>query len=73
MLNLNTGDFYCNGTQSKYINKVNKGSVIDLLLDLDRGSIGFKIDGVYKGLAEEGNDHLKNNFYSYFQTVGLFE
>ena len=66
MLNLNTGEFICNGEKSKFITKIYKGSVIDMLIDLDKGSIGFKIDGVYKGLAVDGNEFLKDPNYSYF-------
>jgi hypothetical protein len=65
MLNLNTGEFICNGEKSKYITKVYKGSVIDILIDLDEGSIGIKIDGIYKGLAVTHNEFLKDPTYSY--------
>ena len=37
-----------------------------MLIDLGKGSIEFKIDGDYKGIAVENNDYLKDPFFEYF-------
>ena len=70
---MNNGEFYANGIVKKYTTKVYMGSVIDMLVDLDAGSIGFKIDGKFKGLAIDGNDRLKDEQSYFKQTVGFRE
>ena len=62
MLNQN-GNLYYNWTNKKYVSKIDNNSVIWVLLDMDKGSLKFIINGVDKGEAIRTDDLKSGEFY----------
>lgn len=70
-LNLETGDKYCKKKWRAYFDnskvKFSVGSVIGLLLDMDRGFISFYLDGYDLGPAFVSEELREGKFYPFVQ------